>query len=172
MQRRTERQQRLLNVLAQSAEPLTGTELADHCGVTRQVVVHDVALLRAAGVPIVSTPRGYRLQREPLQLRSVISVSHPPEQTELELNTLVDFGVTVVDVRVEHVVYGELRGFLQLSSRRDVALFMDKIHAHEAPLLSTLSDGNHLHTVEAPSEARLAEAIAALKARGLEVFDD
>jgi uncharacterized protein len=171
MQHRTARQERLLQALSQSADAMTGTELAEHCGVTRQVVVHDIALLRASGTLILSTPRGYRLQGEPLQHRSVISVFHQPAQTELELTTLVDFGVTVVDVLVEHAIYGELRGFLQLSSRRDVAAFMEKVQTNDAVLLSSLSGGHHLHTVEAPSEERLQEAVAALRTEGIQVFD-
>ncbi len=171
MQRRNARQEQLLQALAEANRPLTGTELAERCGVTRQVVVHDVALLRASGIAILSTPQGYRVQGEPVQHRSVLSVFHLPEQTELELTILVDHGITVVDVCVEHAVYGELRGTLQLSSRRDVKDFMDKLVHSDAALLSSLAGGHHLHTVEAPNEERLAEAIVALRTAGITVFD-
>ncbi|MCL6636662.1 MAG: transcription repressor NadR [Alicyclobacillus sp.] len=152
---------------------MTGAQLAAICGVTRQVVVHDIALLRAAGEPVLSTPRGYWLRpdregRSPEQ--HVLSVCHPPELTETELLLLVDHGVHVVDVQVEHPIYGDLRGNLHLSSRRDVQLFMERVRSSGAALLSSLTDGFHLHTVEAPDAARMAEAVAALKAHGIQVF--
>jgi transcriptional regulator of NAD metabolism len=169
---RIERQQQLLHVLRRHNEPLTGGELAKICGVTRQVVVHDIAILRASGEPIVSTPRGYWLQVvDPQQQRSVLSVSHPPEKTEIELQILVDHGIHVLDVIVEHPIYGELRGALRLSSRRDVALFLQQVRNASAPLLSSLTDGNHFHTVEFPDQMRLDEAILELQRHGIEIHE-
>ncbi|WP_249226491.1 transcription repressor NadR [Alicyclobacillus mengziensis] len=169
---RKSRQERMLAELSASTRPLTGTELAERCGVTRQVVVHDVAILRAAGVNIISTPRGYWVQTVPSAQTTVLSVCHTPELTEVELMTLVDFGIEVVDVIVEHPLYGELRGQLHLSSRRDVELFLENVASSDALLLSSLTEGFHLHTVAAPTQGRLLEAIQALRARGIEVFEE
>lgn len=169
---RTTRQDRLLAELTASERPLTGAELAERCGVTRQVVVHDVAILRAAGIDIISTPRGYQVQVTPLLHTQILSVCHPPELTKIELMTLVDFGIVVMDVVVEHPLYGDLRGALQLASRRDVDLFLDKVQSSDAVLLSSLTDGFHLHTVSCPMPGRLKEAIQVLRKNGIQVFDD
>jgi uncharacterized protein len=172
MSERTERQRRLLEVLAASREPRTGAELAQLCNVTRQVVVHDIALLRAKGVSIHSTPRGYWLPEQVEQTREyVLAVKHQAELTQMELYILVDHGVTVKDVFVEHPVYGELRGTLHLASRRDVDLFLDSVQRAKAPLLSSLTDGFHYHTVECEDSVRLQEAVAKLKEAGIHVED-
>lgn len=172
MSERTERQERLLEELSKADRPLTGSELATRCDVTRQVVVHDIAIIRASGVNIISTPRGYQLQQtEPHGNKTVLSVFHTPEFTEAELTTLVDFGIEVVDVIVEHAVYGELRGDLHLSSRRDIALFLQQLRETDALLLSSLTEGFHLHTVIYPHRDRLFEAIKELKEKGIQVFD-
>ncbi|GMA51518.1 transcriptional regulator [Alicyclobacillus contaminans] len=169
---RRERQQRMLDVLAASRHPITGAELAERCGVTRQVVVHDIALLRASGVAIHSTPRGYWLAEAATgEGASILAVKHPPELTQTELYILVDHGIRVVDVFVEHAVYGELRGSLHLSSRRDVDNFLESVRTANAPLLSSLTEGFHFHTVEAPDDVRLREAVAALRQAGIEVED-
>jgi transcriptional regulator of NAD metabolism len=171
MRERTERQRLLLSALTASPEPLTGSELAQQCGVTRQVVVHDIALLRAAGENILSTPRGYRLQSaEPKLCRYVVSVNHPPEMTVLELNTFVDCGVQVMDVVVEHPVYGELKGSLDLASRRDVEVFMRHIQEDVAPLLSSLTAGTHIHHLSCLRREAVEEAITRLQAIGVCVY--
>lgn len=170
--RQTNRQRRMLDELQRAVQPLTGTELAERCGVTRQVVVHDVALLRAGGVEILATPRGYELRSPQTDPITILSVYHPPELTAAELFTFVDYGIQVEDVLVEHPVYGELRGGLHLASRRDVELFLERVSQSDALLLSSLTEGFHIHTVRSPSERRLSEAIVALRLNGIEVLDD
>lgn len=172
MGERTDRQQRMLDAFQQSSDPLTGTELALRCGVTRQVVVHDIAILRAAGEAILSTPRGYCLQRMvPAGHQVILSVCHPPALTETELCILVDYGVHILDVQVDHPIYGDLRGSLHLSSRRDVDVFMSSVRTSSAVLLSSLTDGSHLHTVWCADLTRLAEAIEALRSAGIQVYE-
>lgn len=169
---RTERQDRLYELLKNNREPITGTDIAVQMGVTRQVVVHDIALLRASGIPVLSTPRGYMLQAVNLpEKQYVLSVSHPPELTATELTILVDYGVKILDVLVEHPLYGEIRGSLHIESRRDVDLFMQQLANLGATLLSSLTDGYHLHTVECSDAKRLAEAVAELRRHGIQVFD-
>jgi hypothetical protein len=136
--------------------------------VSRQAIVHDVAILRAEGAPIVATVRGYlhAPAADRLPYRAIVAVRHRPEETEDELMTLVDFGVRVVDVVVEHPLYGELRGELHLASPADVRAWAEATRRARVHLLSELTDGAHLHTLEAASEARLDDARAVLAARG------
>lgn len=170
-----ERRALLLQMLKKSNAYVTGTDLARACGVTRQVVVADIALLRAAKHPIVATPHGYHYQDdEPTQantFRRVIPVKHGYEQTEVELNTLVDHGLNVVDVIVEHPIYGEITGALSLKNRRDVQKFIDSLGQSNAYLLSSLTDGVHLHTVEADSLDMIHEACQALDKLGILLKD-
>jgi len=161
-----QRRQRLLDVLGQAGGPVSGHELAELLHVSRQVIVQDCALLRAAGCAIVATPRGYMLPAGSGSIRAVIPSRHDREHTADELNIMVDHGLKVLDVTVEHSLYGELRGVLMMTSREDVREFQERLEAGDVSLLSELSGGVHLHTVEAPSQDRLDRARAALRARG------
>lgn len=168
------RRKAIAAALAESEHPLTGSELAARFGVTRAVIVHDIALLRAAGTPIVSTPQGY-LHRPAAgdggarRVQRIFVVRHGPALSELqaELNAIVDEGAVVRDVIVEHPVYGELQGQLMLTSRRDVQNFCDKMAASKGEPLLTLTDGIHLHTVEATDEATLERVRSALQRLGI-----
>jgi transcriptional regulator of NAD metabolism len=156
----------ILALLQQERDPVPGYLLAERFGVSRQVVAHDIALLRASGTPVESTPRGYVLLR-PMHgfTTTVFPVRHRPEDTAAELYALVDAGVTVVDVLVEHPVYGELRGGLNLQSRADVQDFLDRMTLQNGQLLSLLTGGVHWHTVrakDAPTLERGRQALAAL----------
>lgn len=161
------RRERILAFL-KGGDCLTGAELARRLGVSRQVIVQDIAILRAAGEDIVATPQGYRLGAGTVApYRAVLAVRHRPEQTQLELDTMVDCGLRVLDVVVEHPVYGELRGLLMLSSRQDVASFIERVTRSGAALLSTLTGGVHLHTVEALRPDALVRARERLRALGI-----
>ncbi|WP_025745731.1 transcription repressor NadR [Kallotenue papyrolyticum] len=162
-----ERRQALSELLSTASDPLTGSELAARFGVSRQVIVQDIAVLRASGLPIQASPRGYWLaQPGPALERMVVAVRHTPEQTEDELLALVDAGVEVEDVIVAHPLYGELRGALHLASRADVAQFMAQLRASQAHLLSELTDGLHLHTLAARRRSALERAREVLRAKG------
>ena len=100
-----ERREQILNILKDSGKPVPGVELARLLQVSRQVIVQDMALLRANGIEILSTNRGYVAVRESSFSR-VFKVIHTEEQVEEELNLYVDFGGTVEDVFVYHKVYG------------------------------------------------------------------
>ena len=162
-----ERRARILELLRTARQPITGTELAQRLQVSRQVIVQDIAVLRAAGEEIHASPRGYYLlPHTPAIHRAVVAVRHTPEQTEDELTTLVDLGVEVVDVIVEHAMYGELRGSLRIASREDVRQFMAQLEETGARLLSDLTDGLHLHTLEARRPELLERARQALRQKG------
>ncbi|GGK21713.1 transcriptional regulator [Caldalkalibacillus thermarum] len=164
-----ERRNYLLNLLKTEQKPLTGTYLAEQTGVSRQVIVQDIALLKAKNEPIVATPQGYLYLRSPSSqpTRRVIACQHTFEQTERELMILVEHGVKVIDVIVEHPIYGQIQGSLMLEAKKDVHDFMQKVRNNQAKLLSSLTEGIHLHTVEANDDKRIDEACRALEAEGI-----
>ncbi|GAB6933920.1 transcription repressor NadR [Calditerricola satsumensis] len=163
------RRSAIVALLKTASGPVTGAELAEKTGVSRQVIVQDIALLKARNAPIVATPQGYlwlEAPNPPLVTR-VVACRHTPDETERELLLLVDHGVKVVDVIVEHPIYGELRGTLMIQSREDVRRFIEKMRAERATLLSSLTGGLHLHTLQAPDPSRLDRACQALKEAGI-----
>jgi len=162
------RRQRLMEWMRTQSRPVPGNTLAQHFHVSRQCLVQDVAILRAAGEEILSAPQGYRLPGAQTSAhRAILACRHAPERTEEELQILVDHGVRVLDVVVEHPLYGELRGALMLESRADVQDFLTKWRGEKATLLSSLTHGVHLHTVEAHKPEMIARAKAQLQARGI-----
>ena len=161
------RRRRIVECLQQHGAPIRGGELAQRLQVSRQCLVQDVAILRAGGEQIVSTPRGYCLPGgSPHAHRALLACRHSPERTEEELEILVDHGVKVLDVIVEHPLYGELRGSLALESRADVQDFLTQVRASRAAFLSSLTGGVHLHTVEASRPEMILRAKQRLRARG------
>ena len=143
-----ERRNAIYQVLSADT-PISATALAGRFGVTRQVVVGDIALLRAEGRSVIATPRGYIIPVPDGFLRTVACV-HNAAQTRDELNAMVDCGCTVIDVVVEHPVYGQLTAPLAISSRYDVEQFIEKMASASASPLSALTEGIHLHTLSCP----------------------
>ena len=152
--RSEQRRQALLDILKQTTQPISAAALAARFEVSRQVIVGDVALLRSAGEQISATPRGYVMgQEQHTGLLRQVAVKHDTAQLEAELNTIVDHGCTVVDVIVEHPVYGQLTGSLQLANRYAVGQFINRCSSFAAHPLSNLTGGIHLHTLLCPDEA-------------------
>ncbi|KMY68472.1 transcriptional regulator [Desulfocarbo indianensis] len=168
-----ERRQTILDMLRRRDGTLTGAELALRLGVSRQIIVQDIALLRAEGHPILATPQGYFLQAAPQASarRAVIAVRHAPPETQAELSLLVTHGLTVLDVIVEHPLYGELRGNLMLKSLQDVESFIARVERGRTPLLSSLTKGVHLHTVEYRKAGDLTRAQGELAQHGFLVVE-
>lgn len=165
----TQRREAIRRRLAEADGPLSASALAAELGVSRQIVVGDVALLRAAGAAIDATPRGYRLHTAARKgYTGLLACVHKTaEEMRDELYTVVDHGGVAVDVIVENALYGELRGNLNVSSRYEVDEFLK--HAAGAPecLLSRMTGGVHLHTLQCPDEATFRRIEAALDAKGL-----
>jgi uncharacterized protein len=162
-----ERRREIIKILQAATYPVTGTELATRLEVSRQVIVQDMAVLRAGGEQVQASPQGYYLYHyNPGNHQVIVAVRHTPEQTEDELTALVDVGVEVVDVIVEHPLYGEQRGLLHIASREDVQQFIRRWQATRAHLLSELTDGVHLHTLEARRPEQLQRARQVLRERG------
>lgn len=146
------RREEILRALKASGAPLSATALAQRCGVSRQIIVGDVAILRAGGEKISATPRGYALERETGLLVRTVACVHSGEDMCTELNIMVDNGCVVRDVIVEHPIYGQLTGSLELKSRYDVRQFVARSTESAATPLSALTDGIHLHTLLCPDE--------------------
>ena len=166
----TERRQILVTTLIQSEEPITGRELGDLTNVSRQVIVGDITLLKAKGQPIIATSRGYvyiHPQIDLLRTEKIIVCNHTSEQTKEELNILVDNGVTVKDVKIEHPVYGDLTASVMVSNRNEVKNFIKNIQKTNATLLLELTEGIHLHTLIANSEQEIDNAMDALRTAGI-----
>jgi transcriptional regulator of NAD metabolism len=163
-----DRRIQLIEWLKTSSEPLSGSLLANKTNVSRQVIVQDMSLLKASGEPIMATAQGYiYIQADNKQPFSrVIAANHTADATIDELNTIVDHGVTVEDVTVEHPVYGDIKASLKLSSRIDVEEFMNRLEDTNAILLSALTEGIHMHTLSADSNDKIEKACQALNEKG------
>lgn len=160
---KAEERRKFIRETLTAQRPISASALAEQCAVSRQVIVGDIALLRAAGLDIVATPRGYKLGERSGLLRTVACV-HDAGGLEPELLAMVDNGCTVLDVVVEHPLYGQITGQLQLSSRYDVQQFLEK--SKTAAPLSSLTKGVHIHNLRCPSEEafqRVRERLMALE---------
>ena len=145
----TKRRDSIVSILSQENRPVSARKLAERLSVSRQIIVGDVALLRASGIDVIATPKGYVLESASMTNKFVgqLASDHSAAETKAELYAVVDNGGEVVDVIVEHPIYGELKGRLTISSRYDADRFMDTIESKQANLLSELTDGVHLHTI-------------------------
>ena len=163
-----ERRQEILNVLNNKKEPISATTLAKQFGVTRQIVVGDIALLRASGIVIRAEHKGYVLTKaNEGGFKQRIVCKHSREGLKDELYCIVDNGASVLDVIVEHPIYGQISGELNLSSRFDVDQFVRKLEKNSTAQLSDLTGGVHIHTIVASDEECLKRAISALSDLGV-----
>ena len=164
-----DRREKIVHLLKNSSQAISGTNLANDLNVSRQLIVGDIALLRASGKDIISTPKGYILNNnhdEEGYIVKIIACKHSKDFIEDELNLIVDEGGTIVNVIVEHSVYGQLTGDLHISSRRDVKDFMKKLSLVDVNPLSELTDGIHLHTIKVKNEEVFEELVKILKEKG------
>ena len=163
-----QRRERILAQLNEAHSPVSASTLAAELGVSRQIVVGDVALLRAGGAQIDATPRGYQLHPAEKGYTGILACVHrTQDEMRKELYTVVDQGGIVVDVTVENSLYGELRGNLNLASRYDVDNFIRQAENTPECLLSRMTGGVHLHTLRCPDEESFVRIRAALDAQGL-----
>ncbi|MGX4600346.1 3H domain-containing protein [Faecalimicrobium sp. JNUCC 81] len=163
------RRENILKILKNSKQAVSGTSLASELNVSRQVIVGDVAILKAAGEDIISTSKGYILNDKKESegyILKTIACKHSKEYIEDELNSIVDEGATVVNVMVEHCLYGQITGDLYLSSRRDVKEFIQKLKSDIVNPLADLTDGIHLHTIKCRDEVSFNEIIKSLESKG------
>jgi transcriptional regulator of NAD metabolism len=152
-----ERRFEILALLEGAAGSVSGAEIAERCGVSRQIIVHDIALLRSEGNDIVSTHHGYVLVRPGGACRRIYKVFHDETRVQEELFAIVDLGGTVEDVIVNHRVYGKIEAKLDISSRRDARRYLDELSQSKSTLLSRVTSGYHFHHVSADSDEVLDE---------------
>ena len=143
-----ERRKTIINILLSEDRPIPGGELSEKCGVSRQIIVQDIAVLKGQGFDILSTHNGYLVQKSPFKDR-VFKVKHSTEQTEDELSTIVELGGTVVDVFVWHKVYGKMSAPLNIFSELQIKQFIEGIRAGKSTELMNITGGYHYHTVRA-----------------------
>lgn len=151
-----ERRESITNDLFAQEKPVTGAALAKKYCVSRQVIVQDIALIRAQGINITSTGEGYFISKiNEATAKRAITVKHDRNEIEDELNTIVDFGGNVLNVIVSHPVYGEIEVDMMIGSRKSVAKFMEKLNGKDFVPLMHLTGGEHLHIIEAENEEAL-----------------
>jgi transcriptional regulator of NAD metabolism len=148
------RRKEIVNILSATKKAISGGELSNQLSVSRQIIVQDISILKAKGFDIISTHSGYVLHSTPLAER-VFKVKHTTEQTEQELNLIVDLGGTVVDVFVWHKVYGKLKANLNIFSRLQVKQFIEGVRTGKSTELMNITGGYHYHTVRADTEGIL-----------------
>ncbi len=160
-----ERRKEILKLLSENNKPIKGMELANKLGVSRQVIVQDIAILRAKGESILATPQGYIIPIEEgnKTIKTIVCKHTEYEEIEEELKTIVDRGGKVLDVVVEHPLYGEIKSPLMIGSRLEVAQFMENLKKTKAEPLSTLTEGIHIHSIEVEDEKVLKNIKKALK---------
>jgi len=162
-----ERREKIFNILKERSIPITGADLSKITGVSRQVIVQDIAILRAKGFNIIATPQGYMLLNDKKnKIQKVIACCHDKESMRKELEIVVDNGGKIIDVIVEHPLYGEIKAMLMLESRLDVERFMKHYEDSDTKPLSALTGGIHLHTIEVPDEISYNHIIRDLEKHG------
>lgn len=161
-----DRKEQVIKMIENNDKPISASKIAKELGVSRQIIVGDVALLRASGHKIIATPRGYILDNQ-INHHYTIAVKHTNNQLEDELNTIVDLGGKVEDVIVEHPLYGEIKGNLHIYSRYDVTKFISNVKNNDAAPLSLLTNGVHLHTITVPDDETLERIKKALDQKNI-----
>ncbi len=160
-----ERRKAIAKLLLSSTEAVSGGKLSEEFGVSRQIIVQDITVLKGSGYAILSTHNGYIIQRSPLKER-VFKLHHTTEQTEDELNAIVDLGGTVVDVFVWHKVYGKMAAPLNIFSPLHVKQFIEGIRTGKSSELMNITGGYHYHTIRAESEDVLDKINEVLSRKG------
>ena len=170
-----ERRTKISHLLAGADKPVSATVLAAQCGVSRQIIVGDIALLRAGGLAVLATPRGYILENAsaaPAYAERSVVCRHEQDRLLEELYTVVDLGGALIDVTVEHSGYGQICAPLHIFSRYDADAFDRKIRQPGAKPLCDLTGGIHLHTLRAADEDTLDRVVQGLKDKGFLLSED
>jgi len=162
-----ERREKIRDILIQSDKKVKGSDLADLFQVSRQIVVGDMALLKASGLPVISTPRGYYLEhnRKNHAERTFVCI-HQKRQAVREMEIIVAHGGIIHNVSIEHEMYGIITAELEIENEEDIRFFVEKMKETHFTLLSSISGGIHSHLIEAENEDQLDEIEKALRYAG------
>ena len=164
-----ERRTHILKRLQETDTPLSGTALAKEFHVSRQIIVQDIALMRAENNGIVSTNKGYLLRSqktENTQPKRVFFVKHATEQVLEEFKIILELGGKILDGAVEHEHYGQICVDLLIETESDAEEFHNKLISCRDNPLKVLTDDCHYHTVCAPSEKLLDLIEGELRRKG------
>lgn len=142
-----ERRNNIVEMLMREKKAIKGTTLAENFNVTRQIIVKDIAILRAKGNNIIATPDGYMINYNNSRIKSIIAVNHSDNDMIKELEIVVKYGGIIEDVIVEHPLYGEIRGLLMIKNLNDLNKYKKSLEEVDARPLSVLTNGVHLHTI-------------------------
>lgn len=160
------RRENIFELLVKSDKPLKGVDLANKFNVTRQIIVKDIAILRAEGKNIIATADGYLVNRQMKKEKAIIAVSHNENQTIDELEIVVKYGGVIEDVIIEHPIYGEIKASLMIKNLNDLNRFMNKFNDDDIKPLSYLTNGIHLHTISADTKEDIELIKKELKKNG------
>jgi len=161
-----ERRENIIQIIIGSSQPVPAKKLAEDFGVSRQVIVQDIALIRALGYDFLATNRGYILLEDSSEKSRVLKVAHTDEEMEDELNSIIDLGARVENTMVNHRVYGHIEAPLKISSRKDVVNFLKKLSQSKSAPLKNTTSGYHYHKICAPDEETLDEVENVLREKG------
>ena len=160
-----QRRKEIASYMMSAQNSVPGGKLSEKFGVSRQIIVQDISALKEAGYEILSTHSGYVMQTTP-HCERVFKLFHTKDQTEDELNTIIDFGGIVADVFVWHKVYGKMTAPLNISSRLHISQFLEGVRTGKSSELMNITGGYHYHTVKADSEEVLNRIESALQEKG------
>lgn len=160
------RREDIIKMLIDENRAIKGTELASCFEVTRQIIVKDIAILRAEGKNIIATPDGYIFNKDINKVKSIIAVNHDSNKTIEELEIVVKYGGIIEDVIIEHPLYGEIRGNLMIKNLNDLNKFENEFRNKKVKPLSNLTNGIHLHTIAADNEADIESIKKELDEKG------
>lgn len=169
--RSIDRRDNILKLLLESTEPLKGSDIAKRYSVTRQIIVKDIAILRAEGKNIIATPDGYIINKNEKKVKAIIAVAHTEEEMFDEMNIVIKYGGMIEDVVVEHPLYGEIKGMLMIKNYNELNKFIQKYKEQRAKLLSVLTNGVHIHTIAAESQEDINLIISELRELNFIVSD-
>lgn len=162
-----DRRESILELLLDSKTPMNGSELGEIFQVSRQVIVQDIAILRASGNNIISTNRGYMMDLKNSKIQKQIVSNHRGfDEMKDELNIIVDHGGKIIDVMVDHQIYGELKARLEIGNRIEVEEFLNSLIENKAEPLSLLTEGVHMHTIEVENLDMFKKIENALEIKG------
>ncbi len=167
------RREELLKLLLMDIKPMSANTIADHFGVSRQIIVGDVALLRASGHNILATQNGYILNKPQGDAQAtdndtyILACHHDKGQLEAELFAIVDHGGVLLNVSVDHPIFGGITQPMEIGSRFEANTLLNKIAVTGASLLCALTGGAHLHTIRCQSPDAYRRILESLKKQGI-----
>ena len=162
------RREAIVELLLKEKAPVKGVELATKFDVTRQIIVKDIAILRAKGNNIIATPDGYMFNDDNgSRVRAIIAVNHNKDEMIKELEIVIKYFGIIEDVIVEHPIYGEIKGLLMIKNLNDLNRFKNTFELSDSAPLSSLTNGVHLHTVSVDTKENMELIKKELKENGL-----